>query len=209
MSWRDHLAKKEVERLQRAHGGRRAVRAGRVAEDAVDRVNHWYERELLAIGRHRPTPTKPIGRRNGRPELIYSEPAGVDYPCIVRGPSGPIPVPFELKSSSTASLPRHKPDGSPVLSVSQVEELAAAHAIGAPSAVMVTVKTKPRGAAPVMRWFWLPWLRWLAADRAAADAGRQSIGVEPLCEHGFEIAPHPMVDGPDWLLAFWAAQAAS
>ncbi len=197
---------KAVKKAQARAQGRTANRAGQHAEDAVATVCAWYEAQGWAVARKRPTPTKVVGRRGGRPVVVHSEPAGVDYSGTARGPRA---VHFELKTSGTASLALQAPDGEPTLKKVQAAELAAAHALGAVAAVLVRVKSKPRGEMPVEHWFWLPWTGWQAAVAAAEADGRKSLGLDLLLEHGVEVAPHPLLGGPDWLLALEAAEGAS
>lgn len=203
MGWRDEKAEKEAR--SRAQG-RTANRAGQQAEDAVTAVCAWYEAQGWAVARKRPTPTKVVGRRGGRPVVVHSEPAGVDYSGTVRGGR---PVHFELKRTSSPSLALRAPDGTPTLKEVQAAELAIACALGAAAAVLVRVQSKPRGQMPQEHWFWLPWLGWQAAVAAAEADGRKSLGLDLLLEHGVEVPPHPMLGGPDWLLALEAAEAAS
>lgn len=201
MGWRDHMTEKEAQRIERADKGRRAVRAGQRAEDAVDAVCRWYESRGWAVVRKRPTPTKVTGRWGGRARVVHEAPAGVDYSGTVRGPR---PVHFECKRSSARSLPFMTPHG-PNLSQVQADELAAAHALGAAAAVLVRIEEKPRGRMSIERWFWLPWPGWLGAVAAAEEAGRKSLGLDLLEAHGIECPPHPLLGGPDWLLALEAA----
>lgn len=195
-----------VKKAQARAQGLTATRSGQQAEDAVTSVCAWYEAQGWAVVRKRPTPTRVVGRRGGRPVVVHSEPAGVDYSGTARGAR---PVHFELKTSSTASLALQAPDGGLTLKKVQEAELAGAHALGAVAAVLVRVKSKPRGQMPVEHWFWLPWPGWQAAVAAAEADGRKSLGLDLLEAHGVEVAPHPLLGGPDWLLALEAAEGAS
>ena len=206
MGWRDHLDEKEAERIEREQRGRRAVRAGQSAEDAVDAVCRWYEQRGWAVVRKRPTPTRVASRHGGRPRIYHEARAGVDYSGTVRGPRA---VHFECKRTNRSSLPLDTPKG-PMLRREQAAELAAAAALGAVAAVLVMITHKPRSARrEIERWFWLPWSGWQAAAAAAEADNRKSLGLDLLLEHGVEVPPHPLLGGPDWLLALEAAEPAS
>lgn len=177
-----------------ARAGRTAQRAGEVHEGKVNAINEKYRQSGIALVGKRPTPYQQLGalQAGGTFRARRVGAAGVDFNGVIKGGRH---VAFDLKSSSTASLPLTQ-HGKPTLKTAQADELRTVDELGGVAGVLVRTQSTRKGRA-FANWWWVSWDGWQSAVRAAGVSGAKSLGADSLAQHG---APVPMWRGlPDWL----------
>ena len=179
-----------------------AQRSGARAEAVVDRACSHYEAKGRAFIVRRPTPLRVLGTgAGGVVRARWCEPAGVDRSGVVEGGRA---VSFDVKASSGASLRLEHRPGEPCVRPSQIRELSRVYGLGGLAGLVVRVRPRVAGR-PEDRWFWLSWPAWLQAEADAQVAGRRSVGLELLNEHG--VRCDTILGAPLWLDAALQAEA--